>query len=469
WSLDPLGQRDEGLALAGALVHYWLVRGYWREGTAWVERLLNDSVQGSRSVRAKALLAAAVLGMWLDDLTSGGFRVAQSLALYKQDGNAAGIANCLRVAAGIALRSADARSSSLFYNQSLALYRKLGDRAGHASALYGLGNVAWITGDYALARERLEESLRLRRALDDKRGVALAINNLGCISLVQGNLHTGQSLLEKSLELLRDLDDRPMVAGSLNNLAAIALEQGNYERAQEYADKAIAVWRALVDESDPVLCESYSNLAESVLNLGNTPQALELVEKALESASELTNRDTRATLQLTLSYIRFAGGQLEQARHACEESLRFFRKLGNPISSARAMIDLARVARNQGDIHYAFSLTAQACRLFSDAGVVLSFAPCFEQRAAALAAINGPVDERRARLLRAVRLWARAAALREAMGTPIPAFERADYERNLAAARAQLDEATWETAWAEGRAMSLERVIAYALEDTLGD
>jgi DNA-binding NarL/FixJ family response regulator len=38
-------------------------------------------------------------------------------------------------------------------------------------------------------------------------------------------------------------------------------------------------------------------------------------------------------------------------------------------------------------------------------------------------------------------------------------------ERDIAAARAQLDAATWEAAWAEGRAMSLEQAIAYALED----
>ncbi|CAA9304886.1 MAG: hypothetical protein AVDCRST_MAG93-4852 [uncultured Chloroflexia bacterium] len=31
----------------------------------------------------------------------------------------------------------------------------------------------------------------------------------------------------------------------------------------------------------------------------------------------------------------------------------------------------------------------------------------------------------------------------------------------------QLDEATWQTAWAEGRAMPLEQAIAYALE--MGD
>ncbi len=41
-----------------------------------------------------------------------------------------------------------------------------------------------------------------------------------------------------------------------------------------------------------------------------------------------------------------------------------------------------------------------------------------------------------------------------------------EYERALTDGRGQLDEATWEAAWAEGQAMSLEQAIAYALEPT---
>jgi DNA-binding NarL/FixJ family response regulator len=39
-----------------------------------------------------------------------------------------------------------------------------------------------------------------------------------------------------------------------------------------------------------------------------------------------------------------------------------------------------------------------------------------------------------------------------------------DYEGRLVAARSQLDEASWAAAWAEGRAMSSEKAVEYALE-----
>jgi hypothetical protein len=66
---------------------------------------------------------------------------------------------------------------------------------------------------------------------------------------------------------------------------------------------------------------------------------------------------------------------------------------------------------------------------------------------------------------RAARLYGAANALMEVVGVPMEAPDQVDYDHNQAAARAQLDEATWKAAWEEGRAMSMEQAVAYALED----
>ncbi|HSH77162.1 MAG TPA: hypothetical protein VLA19_01370 [Herpetosiphonaceae bacterium] len=61
-----------------------------------------------------------------------------------------------------------------------------------------------------------------------------------------------------------------------------------------------------------------------------------------------------------------------------------------------------------------------------------------------------------------------AEALLEPSGELLPPAERSKHERHVAIARAQMDEAAWQAAWAEGRAMTLEQAVAYALEDTVG-
>ena len=62
--------------------------------------------------------------------------------------------------------------------------------------------------------------------------------------------------------------------------------------------------------------------------------------------------------------------------------------------------------------------------------------------------------------------WTRngaAAALRDAIGAPLPPSEQADYERNLAAAQAG-DADTFAAAWSAGGAMALEQTVDYALD-----
>jgi serine/threonine-protein kinase PknK len=64
---------------------------------------------------------------------------------------------------------------------------------------------------------------------------------------------------------------------------------------------------------------------------------------------------------------------------------------------------------------------------------------------------------------RAARLFGAAEALREAVGSEHMPEEDAWSEPYLTAARARLDEASWEEAWTEGGAMSMEQAIEFAL------
>ena len=64
-----------------------------------------------------------------------------------------------------------------------------------------------------------------------------------------------------------------------------------------------------------------------------------------------------------------------------------------------------------------------------------------------------------------MRLFSAAEALREAIASPLAPSDRPTYDRDVTAARAQLDELAARAAWEEGRAMLLEQAIAYALEE----
>jgi predicted neutral ceramidase superfamily lipid hydrolase len=61
-------------------------------------------------------------------------------------------------------------------------------------------------------------------------------------------------------------------------------------------------------------------------------------------------------------------------------------------------------------------------------------------------------------------LFGAAEALRETIQVVLFPVERVEVDKNIAAARAQLDELTFNTAWAEGRAMTMDEAVQFALE-----
>jgi DNA-binding CsgD family transcriptional regulator len=60
----------------------------------------------------------------------------------------------------------------------------------------------------------------------------------------------------------------------------------------------------------------------------------------------------------------------------------------------------------------------------------------------------------------AARLYGAAESLRDANSIPIQPVYRAEYDRSVAATRAQLGEQAFAAAWAEGRTMTPEQVLA---------
>ena len=152
-----------------------------------------------------------------------------------------------------------------------------------------------------------------------------------------------------------------------------------------------------------------------------------------------------------------AAGDEGQAGVLLEESLVLLREVGNQPGQQQALGGLGRVAQAQGDHERAVSLFRESLLLSRTLGGRWQSAHVLAGVAGVFGSYGQPV--------RAARLFGAAAALREAVGIPLPPVARPEYERDVAAARARLNETTWATAWAEGRAMTLEQAIAYALEE----
>jgi tetratricopeptide (TPR) repeat protein len=224
-------------------------------------------------------------------------------------------------------------------------------------------------------------------------------------------------LYEESLAISRELGDRMGIGSELRNLGSVAMAQGD-----------IASARALFEES-------------------------------LAISRELGNRVGISHSLAYLGSVAIKKGDYPDARALLEESLAISRELGNRLGIAHALHNLGEVAFERGDYPGARKLFKEGLVIWRELGLRAGIGDSLEALAAVVGALGGP--------LRAARIWGAAERLREEIGAPQSPDEQARHDQCVAAARVSHgDEAAFDQAWREGRALTLEQAIAFALDTT---
>lgn len=322
-----------------------------------------------------------------------------------------------------------------------------------ADALHGAGSLAHAQGDHEQARHFYEQALALKRALEDKQGMARILGNLGSIASAQGDLEHAREFDEASLALKRELGDRQGVAVSLNNLAINFYHRGGYLRARQLQEESLALRRELGDRR---------GMATTLLNLGGIAYAQEdfaraqtLHAESLAIFQEMGDKRGIVSALNNLGVVLAAQGNLEEGSARLEQSLTLARELGDKRWTAVVLGRLGDIAFAQGDGR-AQELYRQSLTLASEIG----------DRTSIVLALNGlaKVSGCQSQAERAARLFGATEAQRAATGLILAPPEHHERERHIAATRAKLDAAIFAATFAEGRAMTLEQAIRYALE-----
>jgi predicted ATPase/class 3 adenylate cyclase/DNA-binding CsgD family transcriptional regulator len=221
WSLVAHNKNESGLRLSSALVTFWLIHGYLREGQTWLEQLLTLNSDAPAIIRAKALTGAGTLAWGMSDYSRAVALHQDSLALYRALYNQRGIAEALTNLGVQALAQGNFEQAMQQLEESLKLYRTLNDKVGTADALMCLGEVHRYTGDPEVAAVCYAESLTLYRELGDQRWIAGALHNLGLAAIDQGDSKQALLYHQESLGLFQRLGEKQYLPESLEALADI--------------------------------------------------------------------------------------------------------------------------------------------------------------------------------------------------------------------------------------------------------
>ena len=225
-----------------------------------------------------------------------------------------------------------------------------------------------------------------------------------------GDFAQARIFIEESSAIFRQLDDRWGLANALNLDGFITWCDGDNLHARALADECLSLFRDLGDQ------RSYG---------------LVLFAKASICLSQ---------------------GEPAVAQAIYEESLDTMRALDDQRSVAMCLNGLGNIALSRNDRAAARAYWLEAVGVLSTVGDRWYTALVVEGLPGVAAAEKLSVE--------AARLFGAAEALRDAMQAPLLPPFRVFYERNLRAARAQLDVAAFATAWAQGRGMTPETAIA---------
>jgi predicted ATPase/DNA-binding SARP family transcriptional activator len=314
WSLEDYV--EAGLRLASALYEFTTRYG---SVSALAERLLQllkkPEAQAHTALRAKALETAANLVSWSSEMGEARALAEDSLALYRELGDASGEAHCLDSLGTIVCLMDDYETGRPQVLESLRLYRELGDQQGIAMALLDLGGTA-DNKDVARACAYLQESLVIFRQCGDLIGTAYALSDLGMLSLRQGEFAQAQRWLEESLDLQDSIGGPdPMI---LMHLGELAMRQGHYDRARAYFEQGLAVCQAT---------------GITVIALWST---------------------------VNLGYVYLREGEEDCAQDTFAEVQQRFREMGSKIGVVYALEGLASLAVRQNEFERAVRLYAWA-------------------------------------------------------------------------------------------------------------
>jgi predicted ATPase/DNA-binding XRE family transcriptional regulator len=286
-----------------------------------------------------------------------------------------------------------------------------------ARMAWSMWKLWWLHGYRNEGRRRMEEALAKGTGLSDSARARLLFV-AATLGQASGDFESTPPLIEESLALFRRLEDRVGIAEALGTTGLIALGQERYEEGLAYIEESVALY--------------------------------------LESGRK---RAAGAMLGFAAG-APLARGDIAGARRLAERALPLAREPGGARDAVYVVLyPLAAVARAESDHERAAQLLREGLTLSVEIGEENNVAYCLE----GLAAVAADKNE----LERAARLWGAAEAILETTETltspHVP--DRSLRQRQVADARARLAAEAWQKAWAQGRAMTLEQAVEYALGD----
>ncbi len=313
-------QGERALRLCIALFPFWHMRGYGHEGLTYLLSALAATPTVGAALRVKALLVAAELTFILDRNTQSEQLLAESLALYQQ----------------------------------------LGDTAGIAHSLFQLGEIARTRSQFALAQERLQAAAVHFQETGNLWKQGQCYTEQARVATEQGYFTQAQELLEKSLALYQALRDQQRISWVFYLQARLLfLSQQDVGQARHLAEQSLASFREQGHQLYSLMPLGLLGLLS--LESGDLGTARSLLEESRTMLSQKRAETTMLEPNRGLARVLVLQGEMDAARTLYQENLAVLFERQICLEHLAANLEgLAALEARQGAIYQAVRLWGAA-------------------------------------------------------------------------------------------------------------
>ncbi|HSH82034.1 MAG TPA: tetratricopeptide repeat protein, partial [Herpetosiphonaceae bacterium] len=290
WSRTTPDGALVGMRLAAALWRFWETSAYYREGSQWLEEVLERSPDAPPALRLKAFSGAGTMAWHQGKYTH----------------------------------------ATEYHEQALSLAQELGDTPGMVFALNNLGVQAYEQGDLARSKLLLAESLRHARELGDVMLMTYALTNLGEVARAGKEYNRATAFYEEALANARKVESATVRAVALFNLAEVVRLQEDRGRAAQLYHEALRIAAAGGDKYAVAMClrgcvslaVRQENLTKVAVLIGAASALTESTGQALSPQERLAYEPDVVTVREKLGEEVFAAAVMEGQAMGLDQAVR---------------------------------------------------------------------------------------------------------------------------------------------------
>ena len=224
---------------------------------------------------------------------------------------------------------------------------------GNAQQALCLGAAVWrfwqMRGHLREGRTRLDAILALPGARENAANRSRALEAAGGIAYWQAEIDAEEAYYAEALELARQTGDRLAIANALYNYSFPFQTTGrDIPRAVAALEEALPIFRQLGDDSG--VAKIVWGLAQCHRRTRNWPEALTTVNEAITLFRRLGDRFGLSWAVFVRATIELQTGDLDSAKRDDLEALRFFADVNDISSYGLAFGALAAIDRRLGDL-----------------------------------------------------------------------------------------------------------------------